>query len=120
MKKIVLVASLAFMLGMTISCKHSADWCAGKVITIDTTTSIVSPADPITKKGSIDIDTTAANILSYVKSNIKRRPYYGSVDGGKTWTKLPLNDTLPVGTYQVVVKDGDGCESQVYSQTITY
>lgn len=104
------------------SCKHEAgtlDKCLGKNIVLDTTNTLVSNIEDTTTNpvtlGEILIDTP------FVKADIVKKPYYGSIDGGKSgWHLLPLDTMLPVGTYHLVVKDGDGCLSPIYTQYITY
>ena len=122
-KRIVFSAIIVTALSTTVwSCKHEAgvlDKCLGKNIVLDTSQTILTPAVDTTVKpaalGEILIDTTL------VKADIKKRPYYGSIDGGVSgWHLLPLDTLLPVGTYHLVIKDGDGCLSNVYSQQITY
>ena len=126
MKRLIIAAAVVLIITITTSsCTHNTEWCNGKVITIDTSLStIVTQATVDTVNhilGSIYIDTTKDNANAYIKANIIRRPYSGSIDNGKTWSKLPINDTtLSVGTYKIIIKDGDGCESQVYTQKITY
>ena len=126
MKRLIFAATVVIFLGITnSSCTHNAEWCNGKVITIDTSISTIVTQGTVDTVnhilGAIYIDTTTVNANEYVKANIVRRPYYGSIDNGKTWSKLPINDTaLLVGTYKIIIKDGDGCESQVYTQQITY
>lgn len=125
MKKLVLVASAAFSLSIATSCKHSADWCESKVISIDTTLSGIAYTQQVDTinhiLGEIIIDTSRATGNAFVTSNIIRRPYYASIDGGRNWQKLPIDDSLlKVGTYKVIIKDGDGCESQTFTQEITY
>ena len=127
-KGIFLCAALLLTIGLMPSCKHDTQWCNGKEITIDTVinSSIVynSTVDTTTRPityGSIFIDTINDHNYAFVKANIISKPYYGSIDGGKTWAKLPITDTtLSVGVYKVIIKDGNGCESQVYTQKITY
>lgn len=121
-KKVVFIALIAAALSTTIwSCKHEAgvlDKCLGKNIVIDTSQTLAIPNVDSSKTpvslGEILIDT------SYVKADIIKRPYYGSIDGGISgWHLLPLDTMLPIGTYHLVVKDGDGCLSEVYTQKIT-
>lgn len=125
-KGIILAISVAIVLViMNTSCKHDAEWCNDKVITIDTSLNFIAATPQVDTVnhilGAIIIDTSNSGGNAFVKANIVSRPYYGSIDGGKTWSKLPINDTtLKVGTYKVIVKDGHGCESQVYTQVITY
>lgn len=125
-KGIILAVSVAIVLViMNTSCKHDAEWCNDKVITIDTSLNFIAATPQVDTinhiLGAIVIDTSSAGGNAYVKANIVSRPYFGSIDGGKTWAKLPINDTtLGVGTYKVIIKDGHGCESQVYTQKITY
>lgn len=115
----IIATALSATLG---SCKHEAgvlDKCLGKNIVLDTSQTILAPAVDSSKKpavlGEILIDT------SLIKADIKKRPFYGSIDGGVSgWHLLPLDTLLPVGTYYLVIKDGDGCLSEVYSQQITY
>lgn len=122
-KQVIIYTSVVLTVGLTTwSCKHEAgvlDKCLGKNITLDTTQTILVPNVDTTVKpavlGEILIDTT------FVKADIKKRPYYGSIDGGISgWHLLPLDTLLPKGTYHLVIKDGDGCLSEVYSQNITY
>ncbi len=121
-KKIVLSAIIAALSTTVWSCKHEAgvlDKCLGKNIVIDTSQTILVPTVDSSKKpavlGEILIDTTL------ISADIKKRPYYGSIDGGISgWHLLPLDTLLPVGTYHLVIKDGDGCLSGVYTQQITY
>ena len=120
--------AFSLLIVLTIcSCKHEAQWCNGKIITVDTTQSniVTQPTVDTTTTpktyGAIFIDSAVSGSNAFVKSNITRRPYSASIDGGKTWSPLPINDTtLSVGTYKVIIKDGDGCESEVYTQKITY
>ncbi len=122
-KKIAAFTIVALAIGLAVeSCKHEAgtlDKCLGKNIVLDTTNTLVNNVEDTTTTpptlGEILIDTP------FVKADIVKRPYYGSIDGGKSgWHLLPLDTMLPAGTYHLIVKDGDGCLSSTYTQYITY
>jgi len=120
-KRIVICAAILLTMGYATSCKHEAgvlDKCLGKNIVLDTTyvknnnfTSIDTNATPKTP-GELFLDTSA----SYIKADNLKPPYKISVDGGKTWIKTyPLDSMGFTKSYQVIVKDADGCVSPSYT-----
>ncbi len=119
-KGIVLGAAFLLTVGSITSCKHDAgvlDKCLGKNITLDTTyvqnnmTIIDNTTTPPTA-GELILDTT--NV--YVKSDKRTPPYSISLNGGQTWIKkYPIDSIGLTKSYKVVIKDGDGCLSPVYT-----
>ncbi len=116
----VLSALLLLAIGLMPSCKHDAgvlDKCLGKNITIDTTADqlVLMPLDTTTKPwtgGEIYIDSSK----SYIKADNRKPPYTVSFDGGKSWQKLPIDSSnCLLKSYQIVVKDADGCVSPTYN-----
>jgi hypothetical protein len=122
-------ATFSFFLLLVIiftSCKHEAgvlDKCLGKNIVIDTikiqgdnstSLQVDTTTTPYTL-GDIKIDTTS------IKADIRKAPFIGSIDNGKTWFLLPHNfANLKVGTYKLITKDSDSCISSVYPLSVTY
>lgn len=119
-KSLIKISLFGFFLCflLFLSCKHDAgkletspiivvDSCSGKNIVVDTAAVLQNVYDSVANSFWVRLDS------SFISGQGKK-PFWGTMDSGKSWKLLPYSFKVDTGKYKVLVRDSDACFSPTY------